>query len=61
MADITIIDKKHDWDALVGSFEYSDFYHTYEYHQIAKGESDYPILMKYVEDDRIIALPLLLR
>lgn len=61
MAGITIIDKKQDWDALVASFEYSDFYHTYEYHHIAKEESDYPILIEYVEDDKIIALPLLLR
>jgi hypothetical protein len=46
---------------LVDSFEYSDFYHTYEYHQIAKGEFDHPILVKYVENDKIIVLPLLLR
>lgn len=61
MACIKIIDSKQDWDTLVASFEYSDFYHTYEYHQIAKDESDHPILIQYLEDDKIIALPLLLR
>ena len=61
MACITIVDNKQGWDELVASFEHSDFYHTYEYHQIAKGESDHPILIKYSEDDKLIALPLLLR
>lgn len=61
MACITIVDNKYEWDALVASFEHSDFYHTYEYHQIAKDESDLPILIKYVERDIIIVLPLLLR
>src|SRR5690606_553018 len=61
MAYITIVDNKQEWDELVAYFEHSDFYHTYEYHQIAKGESDRPILIKYSEDDKLIALPLLLR
>jgi hypothetical protein len=61
MACITIVDNKQEWDGLVALFEHSDFYHTYEYHQIAKGESDRPILIKYSESDKLIVLPLLLR
>ena len=58
---IGVIDSQQEWDALLACFEHSDFYHTYGYHRIAKDKSDHPILIKYSEDDKIIALPLLLR
>lgn len=61
MINITVVEKKVEWDAVVASFEHSDFYHTYDYHIIAKNNSDRPILIKYIEEDKIIALPLLIR
>ncbi|MCM4154268.1 peptidoglycan bridge formation glycyltransferase FemA/FemB family protein [Arenibacter sp. N53] len=61
MPHITIVEKKVEWDALVHSFEHSDFYHTYDYHRIAKNKNDRAIIIKYTEQDRVIALPLLLR
>lgn len=38
-----------------------DFYHTYDYHHISKKNDEQPVLIKYSEDDKVIALPLLLR
>ena len=61
MPHISIVEKKGEWDDLVASFEHSDFYHTYDYHRIAKNNNDRPILIKYIEEDKIIALPLLIR
>ncbi|MCM4167319.1 hypothetical protein KCTC52924_02902 [Arenibacter antarcticus] len=61
MTNIVILDKKREWDNVIESCDYSDFYHTYEYHCIARNESDQPILIKYSENDKVIALPLLLR
>ena len=61
MTKIAIIDKKEAWDAVVASFEHSDFYHTYEYHNIARNENEDPFLIKYTERDKCIAIPLLLR
>ena len=59
--NISIIDEKKEWDTLVESFQHSDSYHSYEYHVITKNKSDRPILIKYTEGDKTIALPMLLR
>ena len=61
MPHISIVEKKGEWDDLVASFEHSDFYHTYDYHIITKNNNDRPILIKYIEEDKTIALPLLIR
>ncbi|MCK0147061.1 aminoacyltransferase [Arenibacter sp. F26102] len=56
----TIINKK-DWNAILKTVDFYDFYHTYEYHQISKKEGECPTLITYTENDKIIALPLVLR
>jgi hypothetical protein len=61
MENLTIIEKKEEWDHLIDSFEHSDFYHTFEYHLLSKNELEVPILIKYTEHDKVIALPLLMR
>jgi len=58
---IKIIKDKKEWDALIETTESSDFYHSYDYHQIAKNDEDLPILIHYEMDGQIIALPLLIR
>lgn len=58
---LEIINTKSDWDSLLKEVDNYDFYHSYDYHLIAKGEGEKPILIKYTEDDYIIGLPLLIR
>ncbi len=58
---IEIIDDKNTWDAFLDTFEKCDLYHTYDYHRITKLEEEKPILIKYIEGNKTIALPLLIR
>ena len=58
---IEIIKSKIDWDAFLENVDEYDFYHTYDYHQISKSESDEAVLIKYKNNDIIIGLPLLIR
>ena len=57
---IEIIEEKEGWDDFVSSFEDSDFYHTFDYHMIAKGDGR-PVILKYVSGNTCIGLPLLVR
>ena len=59
--DIEIIKEKKEWDDFLQSVNDYDFYHTYDYHQISKSESDEAVLIKYINNDIFIGLPLLIR
>ncbi len=61
MSEIEIISEKLAWDTLVNLFDSSDFYHTYDYHDISKNETESPIIIKFSEGDVLIALPLMIR
>lgn len=58
---IEIIKEKKQWDSVLELIPDCDFYHTFDYHQIAKSSDELPILIKYTEADKIIVLPLLIR
>jgi len=58
---IEIIKSKVDWDIFLKSVNNYDFYHTYDYHQISKSESDDAVIIKYTNNDIIIGLPLIIR
>jgi hypothetical protein len=58
---IEIIKDKKKWDSILKSLDSFDLYHTYDYHHITKNNLDVPILVKYTEDNKIIAIPFLLR
>lgn len=58
---IEIIKDKKNWDSILKSLDSFDLYHTYDYHHITKNKLDEPILVKYTEDRKIIAIPFLLR
>lgn len=58
---IELIEDRDTWIKINSSFRDSDFYHTYDYHQISKNIDDNPVLIKYTENDITICLPLLLR
>ncbi len=61
MIKIEILTNKQDWESVINLFDSSDFYHTYEYHNISKNENETPVIIKYSEGDVLIALPLLIR
>ncbi|WP_276390853.1 GNAT family N-acetyltransferase [Eudoraea chungangensis] len=58
---ITLIENKQDWCSVIESIKDADFYHTYDYHHIAKNDNEKPYLIKFEENGHIIALPLLVR
>lgn len=58
---VEIIEERDEWGELISGFEDSDFYHTYDYHQVSKNPKDKAILFKYSGDGLTIALPLLIR
>lgn len=56
-----IIEDRINWQLTLDSCGATDFYHTYDYHQIAKKKGERPLLLHYTEEDKCIALPILLR
>jgi hypothetical protein len=58
---IEIITTKDKWNKLLNDIGNFDFYHTYDYHMIEKLNDRYPILLRYVENDIVIAIPFLIR
>src|SRR5690606_20580746 len=53
--------EESDWDAVLNDIGEYDFYHTYDYHMIAKTKKEIPILIKYTQNKSVIAFPLLIR
>lgn len=58
---IEIIKDKRNWNLLLNSLDSFDLYHTYDYHHITKNQADEAILIKYTQNNKIIAIPFLLR
>ncbi len=55
------VTNKKDWDAFLDSIKSYDFYHTYDYHKLSVSENETPILLKYVNKEVQIGLPLIIR
>ena len=60
-ANYDTITEKENWSVLLNTIGYYDFYHTYDYHIVAKLANETPLFFKYNEGDVIIGIPLLLR
>lgn len=58
---IEIIKDKENWDNLVKKCDFAEFYHTYDYHKIAKASGEEAVLIHYTENSRSVVLPLLIR
>ncbi len=58
---LNIITSKKEWQDLLTEVENYDFYHTYDYHNLSKEKDEKAVLIKYVEDDNIVGLPLIIR
>lgn len=61
LVKIEFLTEKKEWDDFLKSVDDYDFYHTYDYHQISKSESDDSVLIKYTNKDIFIGLPILIR
>ncbi|MDC6352765.1 GNAT family N-acetyltransferase [Zeaxanthinibacter sp. PT1] len=58
---IKIIKDKDSWNEIISSFKDADVYHTYDYHHVSKGKDEFPVLIQYIDQEQVIALPLLIR
>ncbi|WP_412560477.1 GNAT family N-acetyltransferase [Winogradskyella sp. MIT101101] len=58
---IEVIKDKKVWKEQIALVSNSDFYHTYDYHQLSKSNDEYPILIKYADGQTSLLIPLLLR
>ncbi len=58
---IEVITTKDKWSSLIKEVDSYDFYSTYDYHSLSNTNNDTPILIKFIDGDVIIGLPLLLR
>jgi hypothetical protein len=61
--EVTLIEiySKLEWEKCIAQCDLFDFYHTYDYHELSKTDNETPLLIKYVEGDIIIGIPLLTR
>ena len=58
---IKIITDKQEWKNTLMEFEFYDFYHTFDYHNLSKNEDEKPLLLVYSQGDLSIAIPFLKR
>ncbi|OEK08691.1 GNAT family N-acetyltransferase [Flavivirga aquatica] len=56
-----VISSKEDWVEALDSVKNYDFYHTYDYHNLSKEKDEKAVLLKYIEEDKIICLPIIIR
>lgn len=56
-----VIEDRKKWSGIIDQCRQSDFYHTFDYHQIVKKEGEKPVLLKYSEGGSHILLPLIIR
>ncbi|WP_299252471.1 peptidoglycan bridge formation glycyltransferase FemA/FemB family protein [uncultured Aquimarina sp.] len=61
MLKISEITSKNDWDHFLIGIKHYDFYHTFDYHQIAKNENDLAVLLTYKKGDLVIGFPIVIR
>ncbi len=58
---VSVVKEKKKWDTEIKNLDSYDFYHTYDYHQLAKQKNESAILFVYELNELTIALPLLIR
>ena len=58
---IETINSKEEWTKQLDLIGNTDFYFTYDYHQLSKNDDENPILLKYSQGESIVLLPLLFR
>ena len=58
---IELIEDKKEWKEQIAIIKHSDFYYTYDYHQLSRNDDERPILIKYTEGETSLIMPLLLR
>lgn len=56
-----VIRDSNNWEEIISQCDLVDFYHTYTYHLLSSIDGEKPILIYFGVNNKIIALPLLLR
>lgn len=60
-AHFEAITDKDKWDAFLKDIGTYDFYHTYDYHTLSLSKGETPVLLKYIEREVQIGLPIIIR
>ncbi len=58
---IEAIQDRKAWNQLLSQFEIFDYCHTFDYHQIAKVAGEEAVLLRYTDENCLLALPLVIR
>lgn len=58
---LEIIDDKLKWQESLKEIGHFDFYHTFDYHNLSKLNTEKAVLIKYTERHIVICLPLIIR
>ncbi|MGI9496969.1 MAG: hypothetical protein ACR2NK_13000 [Mariniblastus sp.] len=58
---ISIVKSNEEWRLVLERIGHYDFYHTYDYHHLAKGEGESLFMVVYEQQDQLIAIPFLKR
>ena len=58
---IEVIKDKNIWREQIANVKNSDFYYTYDYHQLSANVDETPTLIKYRDGNTILLIPLLIR
>jgi len=58
---LSIVEDKTQWEQVLKDVVFFDFYHTYDYHKLSKKDNEKAILIRYIEGDTLICLPLIIR
>ncbi len=60
-SQLKIIESENEWKEFLSSIDAYDFYHTYDYHQLAKVEGETPIIVVYQNGNCFVGIPFLQR
>lgn len=55
------ITTKSEWNEILNKVDAYDFYHTFDYHQLSSKNRETPILLSFLLNNTIIALPIIIR
>nr|WP_262910804.1 GNAT family N-acetyltransferase [Wocania arenilitoris] len=60
-SSFSVITSKGHWEKALKQVGNYDFYHTYDYHYLAKKDDYKAVLLRYTEGDALICFPLIIR
>ncbi|NNE77785.1 MAG: hypothetical protein HKN31_12015, partial [Pricia sp.] len=55
------VTSRQEWSAILDSMDDYDVYHTYDYHHLSLSPFEEAILMVYIENEIMVAIPIIVR